>query len=298
MEQTRGYGVRDGSSVAGKVWVHPDPRVQAVIEQVRERETAQAIDRLRLIHRTVPARVIVLSNAVLDLTVDHLVTWKEIMPSRFEQAAARGPAMPLSASELARCFPDLWETEAVAKKDLQREATGYASYDGETFTSQSELNRDKSPIEEFLYGKCPYLIRRGLLKIRYRRLGQRGRASPAAVRTDAADPRAALESVVGPVAWFEFEQETEPVAATQAETPAEAEPVNTPVSQIDAEPVGDLDQQRIDAFAGRLAELSARLEATQPPTRWGDSTDVLREQKWRARMSALHEIPMAAGGLR
>ena len=55
--------MRDGSSVAGKVLVHPDPRVQAVIEQVRERETAQAIDRLRLIHRTVPARVIVLSNA-------------------------------------------------------------------------------------------------------------------------------------------------------------------------------------------------------------------------------------------
>jgi hypothetical protein len=124
VEQGRGYRLRDGRSIAGTVAVHPDPRVQAVLEQVRERETAQAIDRLRLIHRTRPARVIVLSNVVLDLTVDRLTTWREIMPTRLEQAAARGLAVPLSATELHRCFPDLWPSAEAAKKDLQRSERG------------------------------------------------------------------------------------------------------------------------------------------------------------------------------
>jgi hypothetical protein len=69
VERKRGYRMRDGCPAEATVWVHPDPRVQALLEQVRERETGQAIDRLRLIHRAVPARVIVLSNIVLDLTV-------------------------------------------------------------------------------------------------------------------------------------------------------------------------------------------------------------------------------------
>jgi hypothetical protein len=124
VEQGRGYRLRDGRSIAGTVAVHPDPRVQTVLEQVRERETAQAIDRLRLIHRTRPARVIVLSNVVLDLTVDRLTTWREIMPTRLEQAAARGLAVPLSATELHRCFPDLWPSAEAAKKDLQRSERG------------------------------------------------------------------------------------------------------------------------------------------------------------------------------
>ena len=48
--RVRGYKMRDGSQNQVRVRVHPDPRVQAVVEQVREAEMVQAIDRLRLIH--------------------------------------------------------------------------------------------------------------------------------------------------------------------------------------------------------------------------------------------------------
>jgi hypothetical protein len=66
-----------------------------------------------------------------------------------------------------------------------------------------------------------------------------------------------------------------------------------------AEPGEDLDQQQhIVAFADRLADLSSRLDYACPPHRWGDVADVTREQAWRARMTALHEMPMAAGGFR
>jgi hypothetical protein len=46
----RFYRMRDRSQRRGRVRGHPDARVQAVVEQVREAEMIQAIDRLRLIH--------------------------------------------------------------------------------------------------------------------------------------------------------------------------------------------------------------------------------------------------------
>jgi hypothetical protein len=52
------------------------------------------------------------------------------------------------------------------------------------------------------------------------------------------------------------------------------------------EDIGGL--QRIVGSADRLAGLSARLHYARPPHRWGDFTDVPREQAWRARMNALH----------
>jgi hypothetical protein len=39
--------MRDGSRPKVRVRVHPDRRVQAVVEQTREAEMVQAIDRLR-----------------------------------------------------------------------------------------------------------------------------------------------------------------------------------------------------------------------------------------------------------
>lgn len=54
------------------VSVHPDPRVQAVLEQIREAESLQAIDRLRLIFNDERKHVWILCNIPLDLPVDVL----------------------------------------------------------------------------------------------------------------------------------------------------------------------------------------------------------------------------------
>jgi hypothetical protein len=202
--------------------------------------------------------IVLLNELALDVSYDRIMTHKELAMdgNRFEQAAARGAALPLSASELARCFGDLWPSADAASKDLQR----------------SDI-WDISQIE-LLFGKCPTYRH-----ARYKR-GNQKRPTPALVRSDAPNPRAALESVVGPVDWFEFEQVAEPAAEAQAEPAAEAEPVNTPVSQIDAnpaDPAGRVVQfppsavkelhwlQRIVSTAGRLADLSGRLERARPP---------------------------------
>jgi hypothetical protein len=71
-QRTRAYLMRDGSRKYAKVSVHPDQRVQAVVEQGREAEMLQAIDRLRLIHTKKRKTVFILCNIPL---VSPLTNW-------------------------------------------------------------------------------------------------------------------------------------------------------------------------------------------------------------------------------
>jgi hypothetical protein len=71
--------MRDGSRREANVRVHPDRRVQAVVDQTREAEMVQAIDRLRLVHSAREKTVYILCNIPLDIPVDELVTWRELV---------------------------------------------------------------------------------------------------------------------------------------------------------------------------------------------------------------------------
>ena len=104
--QSRGRRMRNGGPNVVEVQVHPDPRCQAMLEQVREAEIAQAVDRVRPVFNR--RRIIVLTNVALDLTVDHALTWPELRPGKFAYAFARHGVLPLSAGDLCRGFPDLW----------------------------------------------------------------------------------------------------------------------------------------------------------------------------------------------
>ena len=79
-----------------------------MLEQVREAEIAQAVDRVRPVFNR--RRIIVLTNVALDLTVDHALTWPELRPGKFAYAFARHGVLPLSAGDLCRGFPTLWPT--------------------------------------------------------------------------------------------------------------------------------------------------------------------------------------------
>lgn len=119
----RGYRMTDGSKAGVDAAVHPDARVQEVIELHRECETLQAIDRLRLVHSPTRKLVMLSSNLPLDLDVDELRTWHDfIHGSRIEQALdANGGTLPLAPAWLVDHYPQHWSTAAAAKKDVQRE---------------------------------------------------------------------------------------------------------------------------------------------------------------------------------
>ena len=120
-KRARRYLMRDGSTKAAVVATHPDPRVQAVVEQTRESEMLQAIDRLRLIHNEKRKTIYILCSIPLGLPVDELVTWKELTGDRrlrdaLAECDAKGwDALSLAAKELTRLFPALWETRKAAE---------------------------------------------------------------------------------------------------------------------------------------------------------------------------------------
>jgi hypothetical protein len=122
----RAYTLRDGSQRPAKVRVHPDRRVRAVIEQTREAEMVQAIDRLRLIHSPREKTVYILCNIPLNIPVDKLVTWRELYgDSRLARALERceeqgWDALPLASKQLTRLFTELWGTERAAENWLRK----------------------------------------------------------------------------------------------------------------------------------------------------------------------------------
>ncbi len=120
--ERRPYRFKDpGKSMEIEVPVHPDPRVQRLQEQIREGESTQAIDRLRLIHAAVPKRVIVVSNIPLGLEIDELVDLKSLLyRTRLDRAweQLRG-VLPLNPAWLSKRFPDLWPTKDAARTDLR-----------------------------------------------------------------------------------------------------------------------------------------------------------------------------------
>jgi hypothetical protein len=122
----RPYTLRDGSLRRVQVRVHPDPRVQAVVEQIREAEMVQGIDRLRLIHSVREKTVFILCNIPLDIPIDRLVTWRQLAgDSRLADALAAceengWKALSLAAAKLSELFPELWPTARAVEGWLRK----------------------------------------------------------------------------------------------------------------------------------------------------------------------------------
>lgn len=110
LHEYRGYRMRDGSPKDVKVQIHPDLRVQTLLEQTREAECAQGIDRLRLVRKRgeqdeAVRRVFLLMSIPLDITVDHLSAWGNIQKVLKLWDRSEG-VLPLGEADLLGCFPD------------------------------------------------------------------------------------------------------------------------------------------------------------------------------------------------
>jgi hypothetical protein len=179
-----------------EVQVHFDARCQTVLEQIREAEMIQAIDRVRPVFNR--RKIFVLNNLPLDLTVDRALTWPEMRPGNFVLAFAREGVLPLSGVDLTRCFPDLWRSEKVAEDALRwlRKTPG-------------ELQID------LLFGRIRVFCGEPL-KATYRRKGQRGPLASALVRSSLPNPRAALEGMVGELVEFHMDRPSDSPAEASA----------------------------------------------------------------------------------
>jgi hypothetical protein len=89
-ETERAYLMADGTTRLARVRTHPDPRGAALLSQIREASTLQAIGRIRAVNAQVPKRILILCSIPLPrLPIDHLVLWQELVTdlSRAELSA-------------------------------------------------------------------------------------------------------------------------------------------------------------------------------------------------------------------
>lgn len=160
---TRGhYRMRDGRRVPVQVRQHPDPRVAACVQHVREENLIQAIGRGRFLRSIGQPRLLVVATSVPvpGLTVDRLVALDEVLPERrlsVALLAGQGVA-PLAPAWLAEHCPDEFSTPGAAHAwvmDCKFSKVGI---------------RDKDVFPENLPLKSPH----GLRLVTYRLAGQRG----------------------------------------------------------------------------------------------------------------------------
>jgi hypothetical protein len=162
---------------------HPDERVQALLENVRESETLQAIDRLRLVHNKQQKQAYILCNIPLpNLVVNRVLTWRELLDggTKLERVFSKCDevgiaAISLSNQYLSSKFSDLWGTPRAVSR--WREG------------NPLEANKD------YTYWGVFY---------RYRPVGVGGRASTAIVKNGVENPRDTLATELGcEIKYFE-----------------------------------------------------------------------------------------------
>ena len=176
---TRMRRMRNGSLSAVEVEVHPDPRVQGVLEQVREAEAVQGVDRVRPIfnYRTIVA----MNSLALDVTYDAILSHAELVDggTRWDRAMAATGIVPLGARDLHAMHGDLFPSPSSAKDALKA-----AAISGGVAQRVSSL------------GTPPTYY--------YRRKGQTGSLSKALIDPHRhPDPWAALAAALGPLVWCE-----------------------------------------------------------------------------------------------
>jgi len=122
---SRGYRLRGGGQAGVEVDVHPDARVQRVLELKRERETLQAIDRTRLVHAESIKGIYILCKLPLDIDVDRLASFTELLNldgTRLERAYRRSErGLPLMADRLAAIWPDLFPSKKACEHSIYRD---------------------------------------------------------------------------------------------------------------------------------------------------------------------------------
>jgi putative DNA primase/helicase len=63
-----------------------------------------------------------LTDVVLPVTAEALVSWSELRPTRRDLMALSGIVLD-NAADMAMCFPDLWPSAAAARQDRARSVT-------------------------------------------------------------------------------------------------------------------------------------------------------------------------------
>lgn len=101
-----------------------DPRIAAIQKQIREAETVQAIARLRLVWAKYQKRVFLLSNLPVEMPVDDLIEFGDLVPDRIEVELMKHGEVPLTVKGMIKTRPDLGFSHEATKSLYRRSRAG------------------------------------------------------------------------------------------------------------------------------------------------------------------------------
>ncbi len=217
---------------------HADPIAEAVRWSICEGELIQAMGRGRGVNRTAatPLEIDLLTDVVLPVTVDAVVPWSDLRPTRRDLMALSGIVLE-NAADMAACFPELWSTAAAARQDRSRSVTN--CYYRDLYNSQMSHSS---------------------AEVTYRPEGPGHRARTARVDLfRIPDPEAWLTNRLGPLARFEICH----IEGADASVPDPADAVR--LDALASRMTASI-QAALAARRAALDALSARLEAAKPAT--------------------------------
>ena len=210
---------------------HADPIAEAVRWSICEGELIQAMGRGRGVNRTAETvlEIDLMTDVVLPVTVDALVAWSDLRPTRRDLMALSGIVLE-NAADMAACFPELWPSADAARQDRSRSVTN--CYYRNFYNSQMSHSS---------------------AEVTYRPAGPGHRARTARVDLSRiADPEAWLTNRLGPLTQCD-------IAAPPAGQAHRRERIDALASHLTASM-----QAVLGARRAALDALAVRLEAAKP----------------------------------
>lgn len=120
LKQERALAAKTGDGALVWTDTHVDPRCREVLEAIREQESLQALDRLRLIHGQVK-QIWLFSNLPLPgIEPDELINLDGLtLPGRLAEVALRDQVVITSPTELNKRYPSVFNTKKAAERYIE-----------------------------------------------------------------------------------------------------------------------------------------------------------------------------------
>ena len=120
IRQQRTLTAKNGDGALVWIHTHADLRCREVLEAMREQESLQALDRLRLIHGKVKQVWLLCNLPLPGIEPDELATLDGLtLPGRLAEVALRDSVVVTGRKDLHERHPDIFTTEEAARREVK-----------------------------------------------------------------------------------------------------------------------------------------------------------------------------------
>ena len=214
LKATRQTVCTNGKTHHADLVSHPDELAEAVRWAICEGSVMQAIGRARAVNRTAgnPVEIVILTNRLLPIRLDGVVTERDLKPTMADQMMADAGVAFSNLTDAAKAYPDLWPSREATKAAFRREGSRLG-----TFTvGESPHGKSTQPLMTATYhlagpGKSPAQLV----------------FDPAVILPEGLRPW--LEERLGPLGRLEIDPP--PIRPVQAVQKPPPEPVEVPATE-------------------------------------------------------------------